>query len=59
MDTPKMQVRCSVTNCIYNRDNYCYAKGLEVNAMGNGYAETSDGTACSTFICKVDNNETY
>ena len=59
MHTPKMQVKCSVSNCKYNNQNYCQAKGLEVNAMGDGYAKTSDGTACSTFISRVNDNQTY
>ncbi len=59
MHTPEMEVKCSVTNCKYNKQNLCQAKSLEVNAMGDGYAKTSDGTACSTFISKSDTNQTY
>ncbi|MCT4564574.1 MAG: DUF1540 domain-containing protein [Maledivibacter sp.] len=59
MNSPQMEVKCSVTNCKYNKQNHCYAKNLEVNAMGDGYAKTSDGTACTTFVSKSDNNETF
>ncbi len=50
MDAPKMQVKCSVENCHYNHRRMCYADALEVNSMGDGKAETSDGTCCTTFI---------
>lgn len=46
---PKMQVKCSVDNCVYNKSNMCYANSLDVNAMGDHKAHTSDGTCCSTF----------
>lgn len=59
MNAPQMEVKCSVSNCKYNKDNLCQAKGLVVNAMGDGYARTSDGTACSTFVSKTDNNQTF
>lgn len=49
MDAPRMKVKCSVDNCHYNEDHMCYADELEVNAMGDGKAETSDGTCCTTF----------
>jgi hypothetical protein len=49
MDSPKMSVKCSVDNCNYNKNNMCYAKELEVNTMGDGKAQTSDGTCCTTF----------
>lgn len=44
-----MQVKCSVENCHYNKNRMCDADGLEVNALGDGKAETSDGTRCETF----------
>lgn len=51
MDAPKMQVKCGVENCNYNKQRMCHADDLEVNAMGmgNSKAETSDATCCSTF----------
>jgi hypothetical protein len=49
MNAPKMQVKCGVDNCHYNNNKMCNAKALEVNAMGDGKAQTSDGTACTTF----------
>lgn len=59
MYSPEMEVKCSVTNCKHNKQNYCRAKGLKVNAMGDGYAKTSDGTVCSTFEPKTDDNQTF
>jgi hypothetical protein len=47
-----MSVKCSVENCRYNKEQKCYAQGLEVNAMGDGMANTSDGTCCTTFQMK-------
>jgi len=44
-----MQVKCGVHNCHYNQNHMCHAQGVEVNAMGDGQAHTSDGTCCSTF----------
>jgi len=50
MDTQKeMPVKCSVSNCQYNNNSMCIADSLEVYAMGDGKARTSDGTSCSTF----------
>ena len=59
MHIPKMKVQCSVSNCKYNNQNYCQAESLKVNAMGDGYAKTSDGTACTTFISKANDKETH
>jgi Domain of Unknown Function (DUF1540). len=42
-------IKCTVENCHYNDNNLCQAESIEVNAMGNGKAETCDGTSCSTF----------
>ncbi|HQD91445.1 MAG TPA: DUF1540 domain-containing protein [Syntrophomonadaceae bacterium] len=50
MSAPKMQVKCSVENCYYNKNRFCYADALEVNAMGDGIANSSEGTCCTTFI---------
>lgn len=49
MSAPDMKVKCSVANCSYNKNKMCHASSLEVNAMGDGKAHTSDGTCCSTF----------
>jgi hypothetical protein len=49
MEAPKMQVKCGVENCHYNKSKMCHADDLVVNAMGDGKAETSDGTSCITF----------
>jgi len=53
MEAPQMKVKCSVTNCTYNKSNLCFAEGLEVNAMGDGKANTSDGTCCTTFANEI------
>lgn len=56
-DTDKMHahhhsIKCNVTNCYYNDQHFCSANAIEVNAQGDGHAETSDGTACTTFVDK-------
>lgn len=57
MDSPRMSVKCSVENCSYNKNRACYANALEVNAMGDGTAQTSDGTCCTTF--KQKNEQSF
>ena len=57
MNAPQMSVKCSVENCIYNKDRACHARALEVNAMGDGMAQTSDGTCCTTF--KQKNEQSF
>jgi hypothetical protein len=42
-------IKCSVENCHYNKSHMCQAENIEVSAMGDGVAETCDGTSCSTF----------
>ncbi|MGI5985421.1 MAG: DUF1540 domain-containing protein [Clostridiales bacterium] len=49
-EPPKMEVKCGVENCGYNRSRMCYANKIEVNPMGDRKAETSEGTCCTTFI---------
>lgn len=43
-------IKCNVSNCNYNDQSFCSATAIEVNAIGDGHADTSDGTACSTFV---------
>jgi len=50
MDAPRMNVKCGVENCHYNNNRTCHANSLEVNALGDGHARTSDGTCCTTFV---------
>jgi hypothetical protein len=50
MDAPSMQVKCGVESCHYNKQNMCFAHGLEVNPKGGTKAKTSDATCCTTFI---------
>ncbi len=52
MEAPKMRVKCGVENCKHNQGRMCHAGDLEVNAMGDRNAQTSDGTSCRTFINK-------
>lgn len=47
--SPRIEVRCGVENCSYNKSSICHAKELEVKAMGDKKAYTSDGTCCCTF----------
>jgi len=44
------KIKCSVANCAYNENYQCNAKGIEVNALGDGLANSSDGTCCETFV---------
>jgi len=46
------KIKCSVDNCAYNENYKCNASGVEVNAMGDGLAQSSDGTCCNTFVKK-------
>ncbi|MBC7764845.1 MAG: DUF1540 domain-containing protein [Hyphomonadaceae bacterium] len=50
MEAPKMYVKCGVDTCAYNKKKMCYADALEVNSMGDGVADTTDGTCCTTFV---------
>lgn len=52
MKAPEMKVKCSVENCHYNESKMCQANGIEVIAMGDGIAKTTDGTGCETFKIK-------
>ena len=52
MEAPKMHVKCDIENCKNNMGGMCHAGDLEVGAMGDLNAETSDGTCCRTFINK-------
>ncbi|MFZ5968459.1 MAG: DUF1540 domain-containing protein [Bacillota bacterium] len=52
MEAPRMNVKCGVDNCHYNKNHMCHASAIEVNAMGDGKARTSDGTCCTTFKSK-------
>jgi len=49
-DIIEIPVKCSVENCFYNKNRFCHADALEVNAKGDGIAISSDGTCCTTFI---------
>lgn len=49
MDNKCIMVKCGVDNCMHNKNHFCTADGLEVNANGDGKARTSDGTYCTTF----------
>ncbi len=48
-NAPKMEVKCGVDNCQYNKSYLCHADSIEVNTLGDGKAQTSDGTSCITF----------
>jgi hypothetical protein len=42
-------LKCTVTNCLYNSDELCTAQKIVVYNSGDGFANTSDGTGCKTF----------
>ena len=46
----KAKIKCSVSDCYYNKKMMCEAGNIEVKPMGDGTVNTSDGTKCSTFI---------
>lgn len=48
-DQCKPQVKCDVENCTYNEKKRCHVDDLKIDTCGNGQAETSDGTKCSSF----------
>lgn len=45
----KNGIKCTVENCHYNNAHSCEANSIEVRPMGNGVAESCEGTSCSTF----------
>lgn len=49
----KIQVKCNVDNCGYNKGHTCYADNIEVDTSGDNKAYTSSGTCCSTFENKA------
>lgn len=46
-------LKCNVTNCEYNSNELCTAKHIHVYSSGDGFANSSDGTACKTFKPKL------
>jgi len=48
--SPVTAVKCGVENCHFNDGHVCRANSIEVNAPGDGKAQTCDGTCCSTFV---------
>ncbi len=47
-------IRCSVKNCIYYKDNYCTAERIQVDNQYGSLSNTSDETICVTFRPKDD-----
>lgn len=48
-------LKCSVSNCLYNSEQYCTAEKIQVYSTGDGLANSSDGTGCKTFKPKSYN----
>ncbi|WP_338011878.1 DUF1540 domain-containing protein [Desulforamulus ferrireducens] len=43
-------IKCSVTECSYNKDVECFAPAIQVARDGNlSSAKNSDNTKCETF----------
>lgn len=42
-------LKCNVSNCLYNSDAMCTAQKIQVYSTGDGIANSSDGTGCRTF----------
>ena len=49
-------LKCNVTNCEYNSSELCTAKHIHVYSSGDGFANSSDGTACKTFKPKSNHD---
>jgi len=41
-----------VEECAYHKDNECHADAIEIRSSGDLVVETSDGTACESFVPK-------
>jgi hypothetical protein len=44
------KIKCMVEECVYNKNRKCHADGIEVRSSGDMVVESSDGTACETFM---------
>ncbi|MEA1962559.1 MAG: DUF1540 domain-containing protein [Bacillota bacterium] len=53
MDPLNIKIQCNVENCYYNHNQCCHAEQVMVNAMGDGIANSVDGTCCCTFQPKA------
>ncbi|MCL1873824.1 MAG: DUF1540 domain-containing protein [Clostridiales bacterium] len=42
-------VSCRVEECVYNDNNLCKAKSIEVRSSGTLSVHSPDNTACGTF----------
>lgn len=42
-------LKCTVSNCVYNSNNLCTANHVDINPVGDGFANSSEGTSCKTF----------
>lgn len=49
-------LKCNVTNCLYNSDTMCTAQKIQVYSTGDGFANSSDGTGCKTFKPKSNHS---
>lgn len=45
----KLQVRCDVENCTYNKERSCHASSIKVGSCGDNQVQSCEGTKCSTF----------
>ncbi|MGB9813700.1 MAG: DUF1540 domain-containing protein [Thermovenabulum sp.] len=50
------ELRCNVTSCKYNKDNFCCAESVMVNAIRPG-CSSKEGTYCNAFEHKSTYNE--
>ncbi len=46
---PSMEVSCSVDNCKFHNNNYCFAPNLQINSKIGAIAKTSTDVQCDTF----------
>jgi len=46
------KITCQVEECRFWRNNQCTANSIEVRSSGTRRVNTSDDTACETFMTK-------
>ncbi|MGB4504502.1 MAG: DUF1540 domain-containing protein [Syntrophaceticus sp.] len=44
-------IKCNVTECLYNKNIKCGAPIIHVDHNGTSSADSSDHTKCETFKC--------
>ena len=50
------ELRCRITNCVYNKDEYCCKGDIMV---GGKHADKSDDTCCESFVERKGDKANY